>query len=440
MRLLWTISIVPYLFWPANADFTFMQHRALSQHEAPPPAEFTVPFTAKVPRRKSKLATGRWEMRSFREATVSLDGANFETEYLTNITVGGQNFSVIVDTGSSDTWIIQKGFMCSDANGNPVSESTCAFGSQGFDREESKTFQGPFPNALCNLTYGSGFFLNGPIGFDNIAIGGLSVSHQEICLPTQARYEGDGIFSGILGLAFPAGINVFNTTVPANASDGNRLPFDPFFFSAVKEKKVKRPFFSVALNRGTFGQESNDQFDPNLGFLSFGGIAPVPVVNTSVTVPIQGYQGDSIFNSTPSDSPDAEFVFYTINVDSYTFPRSSGLLTASNNTILDTGTPVNIVPTDVAAAYTAAFNPPATLIPTTNGLQIYVVDCNATAPDFLVTIGNTTFSIDPQDQGPGTLAVDPDSVLVLGAVFLRNVVATFNPMAREVTLTQRTKY
>jgi hypothetical protein len=153
--------------------------------------------------------------------------------------------------------------------------------------------------------------------------------------------------------------------------------------------------FSISIDRGTVEGLGNDPVEHNVGFLSFGGIPPVPVVNTSVTVPIQGYSADGI----PSDGPDASFFFYTVDIQSYTFPGSTAVATASNNTILDSGTTFNLLPNDVAAVFAAQFDPPANL--TTNpltGRPGYVVECNATAPEFQVTLGGKTFSIDPRDQ------------------------------------------
>lgn len=43
----------------------------------------------------------------------------------------------------------------------------------------------------------------------------------------------------MIGLAFPDLTSVYNTTDPTKASAENQLPYNPFFFSAVKEKKLK---------------------------------------------------------------------------------------------------------------------------------------------------------------------------------------------------------
>jgi len=441
----------------AQAEYHFVRHTSLatrSQEPAVlPPAEFSVPFSGKAPRRQSKktaLSALRGASAKAPSDTVVVDGSDFDEEYLTNVTIGGQHFSLIVDTGSSDTWAPQTGFNCFDIDGNPVSADTCAFGTSGFDIAASKTFK-PFPGVSFNITYGDGEFLSGPVGFDTLTIGGLSVTGQEIGVPTLAAWEGDGINTGLIGLAFPDLTSVYNTTDPTKASAENQLPYDPFFFSAVKEKKLKNTFFSVALDRGSFEAQENDPFDPNLGFLAFGGIAPVPVVDTAVTVPIEGY---SATTGIPSNAPGSDLFFYTVDVEKFTFPGSSRVPTALNNTILDTGTTLNLVPTNVAAAYNAAFKPPAVLDP---DFDLFVVACNATVPEFLVTIGGKEFSIDARDQLlpagtdangnvfciTGTQDGGPavaDNIFIMGDVFLHNVVATFNPIAAEVTLTQRAKY
>jgi hypothetical protein len=138
-------------------------------------------------------------------------------------------------------------------------------------------------------------------------------------------------------------------------------------------------------------QATNDPFTPNLGLLAFGGTVDVPVLNTSVMVPIQGYMNTS---SVPSNSSDARFLWYTIDIDAYTFAGSNFVPTKSNNTILDSGSTFNWVPTAVAAAYNALFTPPATL----DDDLMYVVPCNATAPAFAVVVGGKSFVIDPRDQ------------------------------------------
>ncbi|KAJ6616971.1 acid protease [Mycena sp. CBHHK59/15] len=361
--------------------------------------------------------------------TAILAGSDLDEEYLTNITVGGQTFTAIVDTGSSDTWLVKKGFKCFNLTGFPESTETCGFGSDGFDTAASKTFK-KYPNVSFNISYGDGEFLSGPVGFDTVSVGGLTVKQQEIGTPSLAAWQGDGINSGLLGLAYSGLTSVYNTTDPTKASHANHLSYDPFFFTAVKQGMVTNTFFSIALDRGTPSDDSS--VDPNLGYLAFGGMPPVALDKTAVTVPVQGY---STTTGAPSNT-DTVYFYYTVDVDGYTFPGSTKVATANNNTILDTGTTLNYLPTGVAKAYNARWVPKATY-DADQGL--YFVGCNATAPAFTVTIGGKKFPIDARDQilpagtddagnavcisGTQDGGADTvDNVFILGDVFLHNVV------------------
>ncbi|KAF8121726.1 aspartic peptidase domain-containing protein, partial [Mycena galopus ATCC 62051] len=242
---------------------------------------------------------------------------------------------------------------------------------------------------------------------------------------------------GILGLAYPELTSV--TSNPKGAS----MKYDPFFFSAVKQKRVSHPYFSIALNRGTAEKAHSPAVDPHLGYLAFGGIAPVPVVaSTQTTVPIQGY---SLATRAPTTSRHPTYFYYTADV----VYNTSGIATSSNTTIIDSGTTLNLVPSDIARAYNKGW--------ATWRAGSYYVDCSATAPPFAVTIGGTTFDVDPQDQvvwvgadetgkdscisgtqdgGPMTMG----AIYILGDVFMHNVVVTFDVGKNQMTFTQRQKY
>lgn len=140
------------------------------------------------------------------------------------------------------------------------------------------------------------------------------------------------------------------------------------------------------MNRGSFAAQANSTYDPNLGYLAFGGIAPVATTKTAVTVPVQGYA---------ASSGATEYFFYTVDIDAYTFNGSSKLTGSGKQAILDTGTTLNYVPTSVAKKYNAKFVPPAKFV---KDEDTYYVDCNATVPAFSVTIGGTEFAIDGKDQ------------------------------------------
>lgn len=66
-----------------------------------PSASFTLPFVGKTRRSKAKkhLRQSLAALTSGTSYTSPLAGADLDEEYLVNITIGGQHFPVIVDTG-----------------------------------------------------------------------------------------------------------------------------------------------------------------------------------------------------------------------------------------------------------------------------------------------------------------------------------------------------
>jgi hypothetical protein len=84
------------------------------------------------------------------------------------------------------------------------------------------------------------------------------------------------------------------------------------------------------------------------------------------------------------------------------------------------------LPNKMSKAINSAFDPPAKY---SSSEGAYIVDCDATPPDFGVKIGNTTFWINPLDMilddGTGTDTcitgiVDSDGTIsILGDVFMK---------------------
>ena len=121
-------------------------------------------------------------------------------EYATSITFGTQSFDVIVDTGSSDTWVVKEGFECINlSTGKKTNESECEFGpaytvDSGFKKISGEIF---------NITYGDGEYLYGYMGTETITLADVTVD-TEVAVVTDAAWEGDGTTSGLTGLAYPA--------------------------------------------------------------------------------------------------------------------------------------------------------------------------------------------------------------------------------------------
>jgi aspergillopepsin I len=140
-------------------------------------------------------------------------------EFAAPVTIGGQNFTLAIDTGSSDTWVVEKGFRCYDIETERLtSESECAFGPS---YTKSSTFT-PISGEEFTIQYGDGEALIGSFGTEDGTIAGLTVN-QEIAVVTEALWEGDGTTSGLMGLAYPA-LYVFPTPTLIPPPDAKLAP------------------------------------------------------------------------------------------------------------------------------------------------------------------------------------------------------------------------
>jgi hypothetical protein len=77
------------------------------------------------------------------------------------------------------------------------------------------------------------------------------VSQQEIGLVTNAAWNGDGVNTGLMGLAFSSLTSIYNGNNPNSDGGNNSAPYLPFFLNAIAQKKVKQPseFMCASLPR-----------------------------------------------------------------------------------------------------------------------------------------------------------------------------------------------
>lgn len=84
-----------------------------------------------------------------------------QAEYVMDVGFDGKNFSMIVDTGSSDTWIVSSSFQCYSRLRRVVPLANCQLGP-AFNGKPSG---GMIENQHMNITYGSGHYLNGLMAY-----------------------------------------------------------------------------------------------------------------------------------------------------------------------------------------------------------------------------------------------------------------------------------
>ncbi|RCN33183.1 eukaryotic aspartyl protease [Ancylostoma caninum] len=120
--------------------------------------------------------------------------------YLGNVTVGTppQTTTLVLDTGSSNLWVIDAACNTADCNGEPNSGYT----KHKFDTTKSSTFQKE--TRTFSIQYGSGS-CNGYLGKDTVSFAGLTIKTQEFGVATHlAQVFGYQPVDGILGLGWPA--------------------------------------------------------------------------------------------------------------------------------------------------------------------------------------------------------------------------------------------
>lgn len=403
--------------------------------------------------RQSGIARSAGYLQSLRKGNevngiygvASLTSVEEGQVFLTGVEFGTESFQAVVDTGSSDTWLAGTGFQCvnvTTAADEP--ESDCLFGST---YNISSTFE-QIPDENFNITYGDGEFLTGIVGHEAVTVGGITVKNQEVAVVDFAAWFGDGVSSGLIGFAFPTLTSAYLGTDPT--MDTTQEIYNPLFTNMYTEGYVA-PLFSLAIDRSsrTSGTVAGGQ-------LAIGGLPPVFFVPIFASAPFQ------LLTMNDADAPAAipQYQFYTITTNGFTYAGSESthwsLPTFPNpfgppsdpsqvQVIIDSGTTLIYLPTGIADAVNALFDPPAVY---SDDEGSYIVSCSAKAPEFGVRIASETFFINSADlildAGDGTCLSGVndagDSLSILGDVFLKNVLAVFDVGASEMRFAAREYY
>ncbi|KAK3938550.1 hypothetical protein QBC46DRAFT_317501 [Diplogelasinospora grovesii] len=375
--------------------------------------------------------------------------------YIIDLKVGNQTIPVSVDTGSSDTWMVQQPYECASMFwSSPNSKPNCGLGD-GFKGNLSG---GIIDGSVFSRSYTDGTFVRGYFGYEDVTIGGLTAKHQQLAIVNYTYWYGDGLTSGLLGLAYPL------MTSLNGESPQSQKAYDPVFTTMWKSKLVL-PLFSIALSRDEEENKKNGTAvaPPKTGstnetsFLALGGLPPVDYDDGSwARTPIQSMQ---LLKEWGLDNT-TERGLYVIVADSYVYGRTNSTSSVpladqlTKNTtqfpvMVDAGSTLTILPTDLVQKLYKSFDPPAQYL---SGTGLYYAPCNATIPKFGVQIGDSTFYIAPEDLLKQAAhdetgywcrvgVTDSDSgPHVLGVTFLTNVVAVFDIGATEMRFAARRTY
>lgn len=321
-----------------------------------------------------------------KQCTINLKDIQFDEAYFGAITIGNQNFNILMDTGSSNIFVP-----------NINCTTTVCQNHNSFDPKKSKTFKKE--GNPWNITFGTGS-ASGVTGIDNVKIGGFTAENQIFGLADNLSKDFVDIESdGILGLAFDS-LNTMDNHAPTLIS------------TLIKQNKIN-PLFSFHLSRVsnfndqgtlTLGGVDNSKFK---GKITFNRVINTPIVNTTA--------------------------FWLINVDDASVNKKS-LSFKGRNAIIDTGTSTIILPDNDAAQFHSQI-PGATLDPNSG---MFIIPCNTTSV-VAFKFGGVDFEINPRDlitapiDGsncissivPGFNFGRKNVTWLVGTPFLKNVYSVF---------------
>ncbi|KAJ4391511.1 hypothetical protein N0V93_005129 [Gnomoniopsis smithogilvyi] len=364
----------------------------------------------------------------------------FGPSYIAHVTVGSKTVPLLIDTGSSDIWVVPSNFTCLDAESHVIEQAACGFPSYVND-----TFSGnEIPETYLSIIYGNGQFTHGPYGLESVSLGDITVPNQQIALPSEGYIKvASGDFSGILGLGYP-GMVAARAGKDPKAYVNNTDPmaaYDTWLVNAVKQN-LTAPLFSMALNMN------------GGGLLAIGGVVDVPIQGDFAVTSILMR---NLINDTRADT---ELTYYTIIAEDYIIngERFSKLSTDEEipsgkifPVIVDSGfTTCPLPPSLVTLFYDAFISAPQVV--EIEGQAMFAAPCDTDkVPTFSVQIGgqmiemsrDTLLVARMNTTENGTtmcaLGLQPgiEEAGLLGDTFLSNVVAVFDVGESEMRFAQR---
>ncbi|KAM3579370.1 hypothetical protein VKS41_008229 [Umbelopsis sp. WA50703] len=300
-------------------------------------------------------------------STTELFNAAKQGGYAIDVSIGTppQNFSVILDTGSTELWV--PGPNC------PASE---CFGAL-FNTAASSTYVGT--TLPIDLVYGIGSD-NGTYASDTVQVAGYTVKNLTFGVISSAAnntppVSGEPYLNGILGLAFP------NLTYASQTGEGQ---YNPFVYALWQQNQIPQSIFSLYLG--------SRLIEGDTGQITFGGMDTSKFTGSLQYLQVQ--------KETSAPGYPDEYYHWTVLLRGLAVTvngqTSANLLdVASQQVVLDSGTTFTYLPYQSAVNIASLIAPSATF---TQGM--FLVDCSLSS-----TQGNIEFAFSNTSTSTSTQAV-----------------------------------
>ncbi|KZP09518.1 acid protease [Athelia psychrophila] len=281
---------------------------------------------------KSTVAKDQARLAKYNSAaSSSATVTNDVDSYIAKVTVGSQTFDLIVDTGSSNTWV-------------------------GANTKFTKGSTGTSTGKSVSVSYGSGSF-KGTEYTDTVTIGTAKVASQSIGVASSATG-----FTGVDGIVGFGPVDLTEDTV----TGATTIP--TFLDNLYSKGTISSEVLGVS-----FAPESGSSSDSANGELTFGGTDS------------SKYTGSITY--TPKSTSSTFGPYWGVAVSAITYDGTS--LASSGNAIVDTGTTLIYIPT---AAYKKFLSGAGGKTDSTTGLAKFTTKPTGT---FSFTIGGQKLTLSP---------------------------------------------
>ncbi|KAI5968614.1 hypothetical protein KGF57_000103 [Candida theae] len=325
---------------------------------------------------------------------ISLSLINEGPSYAAKVSVGSnkQEQTVVIDTGSSDFWVVDTKAQCEN-------QVDCK-SSGTFDPSSSSSYKNL--NEDFAIRYGDGTTSQGTWGEDTVTINGISITGQQLADVTETSVD-----QGILGIGYTGNEAVTNQSGQQTTQNYDNVPV-----TLKKQGKIKTNAYSLYLNSPT----------ADSGTIIFGGVDNAK------------YSGSLVAEQVTSSNQ------LTISLSSVNFRGSS--FSFGQGALLDSGTTLTYFPSSFAAKL--AKQAGAYLVEVGTNEYLYFIDCNTN------TSGSTTFNFDngatitvPNSEyvyqtsdGTCLWGIQESSQTILGDNFLRHAYLLYNLDANTISIAQ----